>query len=128
MAEMFEREKQTDKKDEQYYRKKVQAWCKIMGNRQRIAHRERHSFINWCLNQAKVADQLRPKDLYYLKTVASLKHAAIARANLKRAKEYERAVMGLRQGILGPTHPEMYKHIIKECFCSKCISAEVQSK
>lgn len=101
-------------------RRKVQAWCKILGNRQRLGHRERYSFVKWAYNQAKTQDKLSEADLAYVWRVCQLANARIMRATLKRAQLYESAIQQNRDGTIGPYSPRHFAKIIADCECSKC--------
>jgi len=122
MKDLFEQEIEEIEADKtQYERRKLQAWGKIIGNRQRLGHRERFSFTAWCYQQAKDKDKLSEKSLAYLSTVCRLKDAKIARATLKRAKAYEQAILDLRAVGLTDNYRLAYQPIIQSCECSKCL-------
>lgn len=120
MEKLIPDDKPADKHDEQYYRRKIQAWCKILGNRQRLEHRERFSFVKWAYRQARDVDKLRPQDLVYLRKVCRLADARIERATLKRAHDYEQAILAYRLPDCRLPLPDMFQHIIAQCECSKC--------
>ena len=122
MKDLFEQEIEdlTDKTS-QYERRKLQAWSKIIGNRQRLGHRERFSFTAWCYQQAKNKDKLSERSLAYLSTVCRLKDQKIARATLKRAKAYEQAILDLRAAGLTDNYRLAYEPIIQDCQCSNCL-------
>jgi len=111
----------TDPKPESYYRGKLQAWCKILGNRRRIAHYDRFSFIKWAYGQARDKDKLREEDLAYLDKVCQIAKARVTRITLKRAKQYENAIIGYRKDDTEFPEPRHFKDIIEKCSCSKCI-------
>ena len=122
MKDLFEQEIEEIEADKtQYERRKLQAWGKIIGNRQRLGHRERFSFTSWCYHQAKDKDKLSEKSLAYLSTICRLKDAKIARATLKRAKAYEQAILDLRAVGLTDNYRLAYQPIIQSCECSKCL-------
>jgi len=70
-----------------YYRFKVQAWCKIIGRKcPKGSKNYNKNFLNWCYNTMVTRDKLREEDLKYLRKVLSLKWKEIDNHEKQEAK------------------------------------------